>query len=609
MCARKLFHIIIFFLSFWTLALPALAEEQDETLTLLGQPQLDDPVVGRLPRPLSRTAENSTVISADDIAALNAHTLIDILATVPGVQLEAQSGSANVVYTRMQGSGFSHVLVLLDGIPYNNLGDNFADIGQIPARIIERVEIVKGAASSAWGQALGGVINVITKSADPEQSNGGTLSHSQGERGSRDSGAELLGSSDRFSYYLSGGQLASSGFTPNTGFTSSSGHARLGYNLPGQGQLGLLFNYSRHERGEFSFAPLDYQSSDDARRLIVGLTLRQPLNNKLTLELNSHHSDNNLNINTATLVDQTPLQHLKETERFSGGGARLLWQQSGNLLVAGVDYQHAFMHLNDALVNVDILGRETDRWGFYLNNTVSDGPFSLATGVRYDLTGSSGDQFSPSIGLTWQLNDTTLLRGYTAQGYSLPAFTLDRSSEKVWTSQIGIESSAIPFLWLKGTLFRNDTSDITVRNPVSGAFESERQIRQGFEIESRSGEWANLSLRSGYNYVDARRSSDNSVVLDVPSQTVHLALQYDNHRSFKGVLTGRHLFWNAAAVHNGSYQGMLWDLHLNATPFSGDLKGLELFFSARNLFNGAQYLDEFYRNNGRWFEGGMRVRF
>lgn len=585
------------------------AELQDETLILLGQPLVEDAVAGRLPRQLSRTAENTTVISTADIEALNAHTLIDILGTIPGIQLESQIGSANATFVRIQGSNFSHVLVLLDGIPYNNLADNFSDIGRIPARIIERVEIVKGAASSAWGQALGGVINVITKAPDPEQHVGGLLSHAQGERGSRDSGVELSGTLDRFGYYLAGGQLTSGGFTPNTDFTSNSGHARLTYQLPSQGQLGLLLNYTQHDRGDFAFAPLDYQSRDNGKRLIAGLSLRQSFGSHLTLELSGHHSDSRVDIDTGTITSNTILQSLHSVEQFSGGSARLLWQQSHNLLVVGSDYQHALMHTSDELVNVDLQDRETDRWGFYLNDTYSIGRWSFSGGARYDLTGTSGDLFSPSFGLTWQLSDSTLLRGYTAKGFSLPSFGLERGSEEVWTSQIGVESSAVPHLWLKGTLFRNDTKDITVRNASTGAFESERQIKQGMELEARSGELYHLSLRSGYNYVDARRSSDNSVVLDVPTHTLHLALQYDDHQHFKGVLTGRHLFWNAEEFRNGSYQGMLWDLHLNATPFNGDLKGVELFFSLRNMFNGAQYLDEFYRNNGRWAEGGMRLRF
>jgi vitamin B12 transporter len=585
------------------------AAEQDETLTLLGQPLVEDPVAGRLPRQLSRTAENTTVVTAAEIEALNAHTLIDILATIPGIQLENQVGSANAAYTRIQGSNSSHVLVLLDGIPYNNLADNFSDIGQIPARIIERVEIVKGAASSAWGQALGGVINVITKSPDTERKVGGLAALAQGERATRDAGGELSGTLDRLGYYLSGGYLGSAGFRPNTGFDSANGHARLTWELPRQGQIGLLLNYSRLDRGELAFAPFDVQSRDDARRLILGVTVRQPFGSHVELELNAHHSVNQIGIDTATLSDNLPLQMVRIDERLSGGGARLLWRQAGNLLVTGVDYQHAQMHSSDTLVNVDILKRRADRWGLYLNDTWSIGSLSLSTGVRYDLTGTSGDQFSPSFGITWQLTDSTLLRGYTAKGFSLPAFTLDRGSERVWTSQVGLESSAVPYLWLKGTLFRNDTWDITVRDDQTGAFRSERQIKQGFELETRTTELFNTSLRSGYSYVDARRGSDDSVVRDVPTHTLHLGLLYDDHRRFKALLTGRHIFWNSEPFRNGSYRGVIWDLHLNATPFSGYYKGLELFFSLRNIFNGSQYLDEIYRNNGRWAEGGVRFRF
>lgn len=609
MHARTLFHIVLFLIIFCTLPTGVRAEDQDETLTLLGQPVVADPVTGRFPRQLSRTAENTTVITAAEIETLNAHTLIDILATIPGIQLENQVGSANLGYTRIQGSNFSHVLVLLDGIPYNNLGDNFSDIGQIPARIIERVEIVKGAASSAWGQALGGVINVITKSPDPEHKIGGMASVAHGERGTQDAGGELSGTVNRLGYYLSGGYLGSNGFQPNTGFDSANGHARITWELPRQGQAAMLLNYSRHDRGDFAFAPLDFQSSDDARRLILGLSLRQPFGSYLELKLDVFHSDNQFGITTATLETNQPLQSLKNNERVSGGGAKLLWRQSGNLLVSGVDYQHALMHSTDSLVQADIFDRSADRWGFYLNDTYSIGPVSLSAGARYDLTGTSGDQFSPSFGLTWQMTDSTLLRGYTAKGFSLPSFALERGSERVWTSQVGLESSAIPYLWLKGTLFRNDTKDISVYDSQIATYLNERQIKQGFEVEARTAEAYNISLRSGYNYVDARRTSDNSVVKDVPSQTVHLALQYDDHRRFKGLLTGRHIFWNAEAYHNGSYRGMLWDLHLNAKPFSGDLKGMELFFSLRNIFNGSQYLDEIYRNNGRWAEGGVRFRF
>jgi vitamin B12 transporter len=501
---------------------------------------------------------------------------------------------------------------MLDGIPYNNLGDNLSDIGQIPARIVERVEIVKGAASSAWGQALGGVINVITKSPNTERRISGMASVAQGERGSSDAGGELSGTIDRLGYYLSGGYLGSAGFRPNTDFNSANGHARLSWELPRQGQASILLNYARHDRGEFAFATNDLQSQgrDNARRLILGLNLHQPFGSHLELELNVHHSINQIGIDGSTQFDnQLFNKSIKTDERFSGLGTRLLWRQSDNLLVTGVDYQHAKLDSNDSLVNVDILNRQSDRWGFYLNDTYTIGPVSLSSGIRYDLTGTSGDQFSSSFGITWQLTDNTLLRGYTAKGFSLPSFNLQRGSERVWTSQIGFETSAVPYLWLKGTLFRNDTWDITTRDSITGAFLSERQIKQGFEIEARTAEQFNFSLRSGYTYTDNRRASDDNVLLDMPTHTLQLGVHYDDHKYFKGLLTGRHIFWNAEPIRNGSYRGLLWDLHLNATPFSGCLKGAELFFSLRNIFNGSQYLDEIFRNNGRWAEGGVRFRF
>lgn len=609
MHARTCLHILFFLILLSTFTTEGHATEMDETLALLGQPQTADPVAGRLPRQLSRTAENTTVVTVAEIETLNAHTLIDILTAIPGIQLESQVGSANGVYTRIQGSNFSHVLVLLDGVPYNNLGDNFSDIGQIPARIIERVEIVKGAASSAWGQALGGVINVITKSPDPERTIGGTAAVAQGERGTHDAGGELSGTIDHVGYYVSGSYLDSTGFNPNTGFVATNGHARLNVATPHQGEVGLLFNYSRHDRGDFAYTPLDFRNNDDAKRLILGLSLRQQFGSHIELKLDSFHSNNRTGIKTATLSDSQSLQSLKNSEQLSGGGGNLLWRQSGNLLVAGVDFQHARMNSTDALVQTDILNRRADRWGFYMNDTLNIGPVSLSAGARYDLTGTSGNQFSPSFGLTWQLTESTLLRGYTAKGFSLPSLTLERGSERVWTSQIGLESSVIPYLWLKGTLFRNDTWDISTYDSQINAYRNERQIRQGFEVEARTAEAYNISLRSGYNYVDAHRTADDSIVRDVPTQTVHLALQYDDHKRFKGLLTGRHIFWNAEAYHGGRYGGMLWDLHLNATPFRGDFVDMELFFSLRNIFNGSQYLDEIYRNNGRWAEGGVRFRF
>lgn len=603
-------HSLKILLPLWLLTAPlTAAAEPDDSIGLLDAWQGETVSASRLPKPVSHTAENVTVVTAAEIQSINAHTLIDILATIPGMQLESTRTLGGLIYFRSQGSSFNHILVMIDGVPFNNLGDNFSDIGLIPARIIERVEIVKGAASSSWGQALGGVINVITKTPDRERRSGGSLSSSVGERRTSDSGAELSGSIERFGYYLSGGYSGSKGLLANNHGDYSNAYAKLVYDLPGKGQLAGTFGYSQANRGDFAFAPLDLKEETYPRQLFSTLTLRTTLTDQLELELNGRHATRELGLDIGLISTYLPLQSYNIDETVSGVGAKLLWRTSSNLLAVGIEYDHVWMRSTDSMVHVDTLNRKTDRWGFYLNDTLTVGNFSFSPGVRLDLTGTSGDQFSPSFGITWQLTDTTLLRAYTARGYSLPAFVLDRTSEKVWTSQVGFESTTIPYLWLKGTLFRNDTWDIVSYDSFSNSFNHERHLKQGFEVEAKTVALFNTSLSAGYDYIDARNTSTHQIVQDIPRHTLLLGVQYDDRQYLKGVLNGRHIWWNAADYHNGSYQGLIWDLHLTATPFGRKQHAPELFFSIRNIFNGSQYLDEFFKNAGRWVEGGMRISF
>ena len=586
----------------------AVAESLDESIGLLDAWRGESATASRLPKPVSLTAENITVVTAAEIRAINAHTLTDILAVVPGMQVESLRTPGSPAYLRAQGASFNHLQLLVDGVPFNNLGDNFADIGLIPARIIERVEVVKGAASSAWGQALGGVVNVITKSPDRERGFGGSLSSSLGDRVTSDSGAELSGALNRFGYFLSAGYAGSLGLLPNNQIDHSNAYAKISYDLPdNNGFLTATFGYMQANRGDFALALLNLREESYPRQLFTTLGLRRNLTDQLELELTGRHAVRKNAIEVRLLSSSSLLQHLKIDETVSGAGARLLWRTRANLLAAGMEYDHTWMRTNDSLQQVDTLNRRADRWGFYLNDTLTLGRFSFSPGIRLDLTGTSGNQVSPSFGITWQVNDTTLLRAYTARGYSLSAYLLDSASEKVWTTQVGVESTALPYLWLKGTLFRNDTWDITVQQ--GGVRSRQRQIKQGGEVEVKSTPLFDTTLSVGYSFVSAYETASRKIVKDVPRHTLHLAAQYDDQRFLKAALQGRHIWWNAAANHSGSYFGLTWDLHLSATPFGRKLYVPELFFSVRNMFNGSQYLDEAFRNAGRWVEGGVRVPF
>lgn len=582
----------------------AMCADDDETVGLFNAWQDQPSTASRAPKPLSRTAENVTVVTAAEIEAINAHTLADVLATIPGIQTDHQGGPGNIAFTFIQSSSFNHVLVLLDGTPLNNI-ENFSDVSQVPARIIERVEVVKGAASSVWGQALGGVINVITKSPERGRPLGGSVSASIGNRTTTDEHFELAGTSGRLGYYLAGGYLGSDGLIPNSQLASNNGYAKLVYDLPGSGQIWGTLNYARADVGGAQFDQFNLKTHANARYLYANLGFRRQLSDRLELELLAHHSARNNDISVLRISDNLQLNEVNSRERYSGGEAKLIWRGTSNLLVAGTSYEHAEFNSSSSFVRLDTLNRMVDQFGFYLNDTLTLGPVTVIPGARYDRTGF-GDQFSPSLGFTWQATDALLVRGYTARGYSLRTIGFDNPPEKVWSSQIGIESQVATFLWLKGSLFRNETWNILVPTQ-SGERLSERHLALGGELEARTTPVLDTSLAAGYTYTNTTRTSDGSQVLGAPRHTLHLALHYDDHVLFRGVLNGRHIMWNTAPGSGGSYGGLVWNLYLGARLLKREQSALELFFSGHNLFDNARFSNS--PNTGRWFEGGMKVTF
>ena len=66
----------------------------------------------------------------------------------------------------LRGLGSPRTLVLVDGrrMPYGGVTNSAADLNQIPAAMVERVEVLTGGASAAYGSdAIGGVVNFIMK--------------------------------------------------------------------------------------------------------------------------------------------------------------------------------------------------------------------------------------------------------------------------------------------------------------------------------------------------------------------------------------------------------------------------------------------------------------
>lgn len=119
------------------------------------------------------------LITAGDIEKIGGGELSDVLASSPGVFIKNLGGAGGLKTISIRGTEPSQTLLLLDGMRLSSTQSGFSDLSVLPMSIIEEIELVRGGASSMYGgNALGGVVNLRTKSIVGNKI-GGALSFGQ----------------------------------------------------------------------------------------------------------------------------------------------------------------------------------------------------------------------------------------------------------------------------------------------------------------------------------------------------------------------------------------------------------------------------------------------
>ncbi|MBL4709563.1 MAG: TonB-dependent receptor plug domain-containing protein, partial [Flavobacteriales bacterium] len=198
-------------------ALAQSLSQEDELELLYGDEEFISLATGTS-QPISRAPAVASVITADDIAAIGATDLDQILETVPGLHVSRRASFYNPIYTirGIQSDANPQVLVLINGIPITNLyvGDRGQIWGGMPVKNISRVEIIRGPGSALHGaDAFSGTINIVTKTAS--EINGTEIGAGSGSfdtqrawllYGSKKSGLDIAFS---FQYHKTDGQRES----------------------------------------------------------------------------------------------------------------------------------------------------------------------------------------------------------------------------------------------------------------------------------------------------------------------------------------------------------------------------------------------------------------
>ncbi|MDA8106234.1 MAG: TonB-dependent receptor [Nitrospiraceae bacterium] len=600
-------------------------EERNFLLMYFKEEELQVVSATRSLKSVSRVAENVEVVTKYDIELMNAHTVAEALYFVTGIEVSGFVGPGAQGAIGIHGSDFTRVAVMLDGVPLQN-ESNAVAAGILPVQMIEKIEIIKGPASSTWGSSFGGIINIITKSAGGGDHINGMAYGSGGEHATSDIRAELDGRKGPIGVYLFGGAMNSNGLIDRHFFHHNNFFSKITVDAGEKTKIDLSFFYHKDKSVQWDFLVFDYDAYDVyINENIYGrAALQTSLGKDLDLNVSAwlFNQGGPLYENTVSTDDRI----WDDDSHFNkyGFSGHLAWKTGKHVIVAGTDVLHgraeASVYPEGAV--------DQEKYAFFINDSISLGNLGITPGLRYDHSNLGGDIVSPSLGVTYLVSKDFLLRALVSRGFhdpAIPAFFDNLAGnfvgnpgikpEKVWSYQIGAEANVANILSTKLTLFLHDIDNILLQKDLGEGlltFENAGKERTiGGEIEIITKKYRGFILKAGAHYESVKLDNFSDIRLfdNTKRYGFNTSLSYDEGKGLRAVLKGHYLWWNAPPFWDAKYNGFVMDFNMIKEILKKKNISLETFFTAHNIFDASSYDSNVIMNPNRWMEAGLRGRF
>ncbi|MCX5749635.1 MAG: TonB-dependent receptor [Candidatus Saganbacteria bacterium] len=380
----------------------------------------DKVVVTAQKRPLllSRTFENVTVISSREIEASGSLTVSDALKRSSIVYVKNNGGLGGVSTIKLKSASSEQILVLLDGVRLNSSLLGMTDLNDIPASYIDRIEVVAEPISSIYGSdAMGGVINIITKK---EEKNPVSVSIAGGSFGELDSRISFSGKMGKATGYASLGYLKTDGFRTNSDYKGQD----LLVNINIADALDIKYTTKTSDRGNpgvptsdtdptSSSTPNDRQSDlTSTVNITFDPVKKGPFVPKLILS--QSESDERVHYEdwfvSGLFYDDRYFSRVTQAELLS-----VIKTSRHSSVTAGVEMKRNYGE--SALADTHAI----DNAAAYFNADIGeDLPASLGISARYDSNSSFGQTFNPKLSVMANLGAGTVVRTTIGQAFRAP---------------------------------------------------------------------------------------------------------------------------------------------------------------------------------------------
>ncbi|PKB16593.1 outer membrane receptor for ferrienterochelin and colicins [Flavobacterium sp. 5] len=401
-------------------------------------------------------------------------SIYEALQNVNGVRPQLNCGVCNTGDIHINGLEGPYTSVMIDGMPIVSSLSTVYGLSGIPNSLVERIEIVKGPASSLYGsEAVGGLINIITKnptnapvfSADVFTTSWLETNADIGVKFKiKEKATSLLG----LNYYNYNQTIDND----NDGFTDVTAQNRI--------SVFNKWNFNREQNRLFTIAvrgmyedrwggdvnwEKKYRGGDQIygesiytkRGELLG-SYQLPTTEKLILSFSGTMHFQDSRYGTTSYIANQKIAF-----------AQLTWDKKikNNDLLTGIASRYTYYDDNTASTAILSENNPEKTWlpGIFLQDEITfSEKHKILLGIRYDYNSIHGNIFTPRFAYKWKINNNNILRFNTGTGFRVVnLFTEDHaaltgSREVVITNNLDPEKSINANLnYIKKIYFDNGT--------------------------------------------------------------------------------------------------------------------------------------------------------
>lgn len=400
--------------------------------------------------------------------------IYEALQNVNGVRPQLNCGVCNTGDIHINGLEGPYTAVMIDGMPIVSSLSTVYGLSGIPNSLVERIEIVKGPASSLYGsEAVGGLINIITKSADNAPVFSADIFTTSWLETNVDLGMKFNAGKNATALlginYFSYNQRIDN---DNDGFTDVTLQDRISvfqkwsfkrkenriFTIAGRGMYEDRWGGDLRWQKKYRGGDEIYGESIYTKRAELIGSYQLPTDEKLIFSFsgNVHYQDSRYGI-TSYIANQKI------------GFAQLTWDKKirNNDLLAGIASRYTYYDDNTTSTQVQGKNNPDKTWlpGIFLQDEITfTEKHKILLGLRYDYNSIHGNIVTPRFAYKLKFNDNNILRFNAGTGYRVVnLFTEDHaaltgSREVVIANNLNPEKSVNANLnYIKKIYFSNGT--------------------------------------------------------------------------------------------------------------------------------------------------------